>query len=310
MKINEIVTEAISRRDFIKGIAGAGAATAAGKASAIAGAFPSPSTRQKWADDAAASNRAMAAQEAERQRQSNAAKAAKLDRDTKDVERLNKVSYHGKDAPKPSNAEWDGDSDFLELDDTKYAKASRMPISGDEPSDMKLIATKEGRQVYIWTRRSLKGVQGHYFYPAEKPKTINELAPNDGGGSGKFIPWNSFVDQLKQILHKDFDCKESINMDVIKAKFVPYDPMEYGPTQIYSYFERRAGRKGANSVRGQIQVGKFTKGQSGLMTGYHLLKGTEFERYFDLTFENLYKIANIIKGNTAGALELPNQVNE
>lgn len=213
MKINEIVTEAISRRDFIKGMAGVGAAAAAGDADAIAGAFPSPSTRQKWADDAAASNRAMAAQEAERQRQANAAKAAKLDRDTKDVERLNKVSYHGKDAPKPSNAEWDGDSDFLYMDDTQYAKASRMPISGDEPSDMKLIATKEGRQVYIWTRRSLKGVQGHYFYPAEKPKTINEFDSTgfDGGKPPKVPrkkdddPWGNddrskILQSVKQLL--------------------------------------------------------------------------------------------------------------
>ncbi len=139
---------------------------------------------------------------------------------------------------------------------------------------------------------------------------VNEFAidkPDDGDESRKFIPWNEFVDQLKQILHKDFDCKESINMNVIKAKFVPYDPMEYGPTMIYSYFERRAGRKGANGVRGQIQVGNFFKGSkpgdNQLMTGFHLLKGTEFERYFDLTFDNLYKIARIIQGNTQGRLE-------
>jgi hypothetical protein len=145
--------------------------------------------------------------------------------------------------------------------------------------------------------------------PVDQPhgERLDEFAPDEGGESRKFIPWNEFVDQLKQILHKDFDCKESINMDVIKAKFVPYDPMEYGPTMIYSYFERRAGRKGANGVRGQIQVGNFFKGSkpgdNQLMTGFHLLKGTEFERYFDLTFDNLYKIANIIKGNTQGALQ-------
>ena len=140
----------------------------------IAGAFPTPSARQQMANNAAASNRAMAAQEAERQRQANAAQAAKLAQNTADVERLNKVSYHGADAPKPSNADWDGDSDFLDLDGTQYSKASRMPISGDVPPDMKLVVTKQGRQVYLWTRRSLKGVQGHYFYPAEKPKTIQE----------------------------------------------------------------------------------------------------------------------------------------
>jgi hypothetical protein len=154
-------------------------AVAAAQMNEIAGAFPSPSTRQKWADDAAASNRAMAAQEAERQRQARAAAAAKLSVNTANVDRLNKVNYHGADAPKPSNAEWDGDSDFLELDGTQYSKASRMPISGDVPSDMKLVATKEGRQVYLWTRRSLKGVQGHYFYPAANPKTIQQESSLD-----------------------------------------------------------------------------------------------------------------------------------
>jgi hypothetical protein len=146
-----------------------------------------------------------------------------------------------------------------------------------------------------------------YAYTQAGQHKLDEFAPDDGDESRKFIPWNEFVDQLKQILHKDFDCKESINMDVIKAKFVPYDPMEYGPTMLYSYYERRAGRKGANGVRGQIQVGNFFKGSkpgdNQLMTGFHLLKGTEFERYFDLTFDNLYKIARIIQGNTQGRLE-------
>jgi nicotinamide mononucleotide adenylyltransferase len=140
----------------------------------IAGAFPSPSTRAKWAADAAASNRAEAARQAELQRQANAAAAAKLSVNTADVDRLNKVNYHGAGAPIPSNATWDGDSDFLDLDGTKYNRAMRMPISGDVPPDMKLYTTKEGRQVYIWTRNSLKGVVGRYFYPAETPATIQE----------------------------------------------------------------------------------------------------------------------------------------
>lgn len=140
----------------------------------IAGAFPSPSTRKYWADQAAASNRAMAAQEAERQRQANAAAAAKLAVNTSDVERLSNTSYHGASAPQPSNASWDGDSSFLDLDGTQYAMASRMPISGDVPPDMKLIVTKEGRQVYIWTRNGLTKNKGHYFYPAANPKTVRE----------------------------------------------------------------------------------------------------------------------------------------
>lgn len=137
----------------------------------IAGAFPSPSTREKWAKDAAASNAAEAKRQADLAAK---AQAQRLAVNTPDVERLNKVNYSGTGAPQPSNASWDGDSSFLDLDGTQYAMASRMPISGDVPPNMKLIATKEGRQVYIWTRNSLKGVVGRYFYPAANPKTVQE----------------------------------------------------------------------------------------------------------------------------------------
>ena len=148
-----------------------------------------------------------------------------------------------------------------------------------------------------------------------REQQLDEFAPDEGGGSRKFIPWNEFVDQLKQILHKDFDCKENIVKSTIKARFVPHDPMEYGPTMLYSYYETRAGgrMKGAISTRGSIQIGKYTRGglfgqsPDQLLTGFHLLKGHPFERHFDLTFDNIYKIANIIQGNTEGALEFQPQ---
>jgi hypothetical protein len=141
--------------------------------------------------------------------------------------------------------------------------------------------------------------------------SLNEFAPDEGGGSRKFIPWPEFIEQVKQIVGKDFDCKENVVKSTIKARFVPHDPMEYGPTMLYSYYETRAGgrNKGAVSTRGSIQVGKYTKGglfgqaPDQLLTGFHLLKGHPFERHFDLTFDNIYKIANIILGNTEGALE-------
>ncbi len=148
-------------------------------------------------------------------------------------------------------------------------------------------------------------------------QNLHEFAPDEGGESRKFIPWTEFVDQLKQILHKDFSCKENIVKSTIKARFVPHDPMEFGPTMLYSYYEARAGRnKGAISTRGSIQVGKYTKGglfgqnPDQLLTGFHLLKGHPFERHFDLTFDNIYKIANIIQGNTQGALEFNPEVAE
>jgi hypothetical protein len=96
--------------------------------------------------------------------------------------------------------------------------------------------------------------------------------------------------------------------------------MESGPTMLYSYYETRAGgrNKGAVSTRGAIQVGKYTGGgltgqiKGKLLTTFSLLKGHPFERHFDLTFDNIYKIANIIMGNTQGALEFnpEQQVNE
>jgi len=140
---------------------------------------------------------------------------------------------------------------------------------------------------------------------------LNEFAPDEGGGSRKFIPWPEFIEQVKQIVGKDFDCVENVVKSTIKARFVPHDPMEYGPTMLYSYYETRAGgrNKGAISTRGAIQIGKYTEGgitgqiKGQLLTSFSLLKGHPFERHFDLTFDNIYKIANIIIGNTQGALE-------
>lgn len=148
---------------------------------------------------------------------------------------------------------------------------------------------------------------------------LNEFAPDEGGGSRKFIPWPEFIDAVKQIVGKDFSVKENVVKSTIKARFIPHDPMEYGPTMLYSYYEARAGRnKGAVSTRGSIQVGKyFDKGsyfnssdpdiQNQLLTSFSLLKGHPFERHFDLTFDNIYKIANIIMGNTEGAYQMPQQ---
>jgi hypothetical protein len=173
--------EGISRRGILKGIAGAGALGAAGKASAIAGAFPTPSAQAAMykaaADSNAAQARADAAEKAKRD-------AQRLKQGTADIERLNKINYHGGKVT-PTNAEWDGDGDFMYLDGTQYSMASRMPISGDEPRDMKLISTREGRQVYIWTRYRMKGDGGHYFYPAPADSAqINEFAPGNGDDDG------------------------------------------------------------------------------------------------------------------------------
>jgi len=148
---------------------------------------------------------------------------------------------------------------------------------------------------------------------------LNEFAPDDSGGSRKFIPWPEFIDAVKQIVGKDFGVTEKVIKDSIVDRFVPHDPMEFGPTALYSYYERRAGRnKGAISTRGSIQVGKYfgnneyfktnnPEVNNKLLTAFSLLKGHPFERHFDLTFDNIYKIANIIMGNTEGAYQMPQQ---
>ncbi len=186
----------------------------------IAGAFPSPSTREKWAKDAAASNAA----EAKRQAALKAkADANRLAVNTPDVERLNKVNFHGANAPKPSNASWDGDSDFLDVDGTKYNRASRMPIPGGEAPDMKLIATKEGWQVYTWTRNSLKGVVGRYFYPADKPNTIQEgkTVKQDASKPRNFVAKNAI--NTGAGAHKDKKKAEKQGDFKHKKQAVPMD---------------------------------------------------------------------------------------
>ena len=152
---------------------------------------------------------------------------------------------------------------------------------------------------------------------AQYKKQLDEFAPDEGGGSRKFIPWPEFIGQVKQIVGKDFAVKEKIIKSTIQDRFIPHDPMEFGPTMLYSYYEARLGRgKGAVSTRGSIQIGKYFGNSdyfksnnpelaNQLLTSFSLLKGHPFERHFDLTFDNIYKIANIIMGNTQGAYQMP-----
>ena len=87
----------------------------------IAGAFPSPSTREKWAKDAAASNAA----EAQRQAQ---LKAQQLEKNTAEVDRLQKINHHSLDAEIPvkeAPIEMTGDPN----DPTVYGHAKANPMS-------------------------------------------------------------------------------------------------------------------------------------------------------------------------------------
>ena len=216
----------------------------------IAGAFPSPSTKEKWAKDAAASNAAEARRQAELAAQ---AQTKRLATNTPQVDRLNKVNYSGAKAPAPSNATWDGDSDFLTIDGTQYAKASRMPITGGEAPDMKLIVTQEGWQVYTWTRNSLKGVVGRYFFPAEKPNTIQEADsdamanvakrltdPNDG----KVTKLRAAGDKRREehLKSRDIAKKNEGMMDLISKTKKDVKKKAASAEEMRKYFEKEKAK--------------------------------------------------------------------
>jgi hypothetical protein len=143
--------------------------------------------------------------------------------------------------------------------------------------------------------------------------SLNEFANDDFDDRPKFIPWNDFIEGVKGIVGKEFEAVEKVVKSTIQARFVPHDALEYGPTMLYSYYEARAGRgKGAVSTRGSIQVGSYYPNSTALgtrnyITSFNLLKGHPFERHFDLTPENISKIASIILGNTEGAYKMTPQ---
>jgi RNA polymerase sigma factor (sigma-70 family) len=142
---------------------------------------------------------------------------------------------------------------------------------------------------------------------------LNEFANDDFDDRPKFIPWHDFIKGVKGIVGKEFEVVEKVVKSTIQDRFVPHDAMEFGPTMLYSYYEARAGRnKGAVSTRGAIQIGKYVPNTSKLgtrnfITSFNILKGHPFERHFDLTPENISKIASIILGNTEGAYQMQPQ---
>jgi hypothetical protein len=183
------------------------------------------------------------------------------------------------------------------------------------PNNAMILKGADGKMYRVW-QQSGKGMNKMTLASPVEP--LKEFASDDGDGRPKYIPWVDFIEGVKGIVGKEFDCVENVVKSTIKARFVPHDSMEFGPTMLYSYYETRAGgrNKGAISTRGSIQVGKYYPNTSGLgdrnfITGFNLLKGHPFERHFDLTPENISKIASIILGNTEGAYRMPQQqVNE
>jgi len=93
----------------------------------IAGAFPSPSTKAKWAADAAASNAA----EAKRQ---EALKAQQLIKNTAEVDRLQKVNHHSLDSTPVAPTNESFVDSYLE-DRAKYLAEVAMRMQGSSQSE-------------------------------------------------------------------------------------------------------------------------------------------------------------------------------
>lgn len=98
----QVADEGISRRGILKGIAGAGALGAAGKASAIAGAIPTPSHQAAMYKAAADSNRAEAKRQAELKAKDD---AERLQKNTDQVDKEQRVNHHKLDEFAPGNGD-------------------------------------------------------------------------------------------------------------------------------------------------------------------------------------------------------------
>lgn len=98
----QVADEGISRRGILKGLGAAMAAGAAGKASAIAGAFPTPSAQQAMYKAAADSNRAEAKRQAELKAKAD---ADRLQKNTELVDKEQRVNHHKLDEFAPGNGD-------------------------------------------------------------------------------------------------------------------------------------------------------------------------------------------------------------
>ena len=100
------------------------------KLNEIAGAFPSPSTREKWAKDAAASNAAEAKRQAALKAQAD---AERLKTNTDLVDKEQKTNYHSlsPDVHPKSGCSFCGGTDHQALDE--HGKASRALCTSSKP---------------------------------------------------------------------------------------------------------------------------------------------------------------------------------
>jgi hypothetical protein len=154
------VKEDISRRGILKGILGGAAAGAAGKASAIAGAFPSPSTRAKWAKDAEESNKAEAKRLADK-------KKKELENNTKEVDKAQRVNHHSL-STEETVAEGNGYDDNR----TGFAKKPREDDEGHAPTKFKAKSIMDRpHTVHIDGKPWKKFSSGHQAHAAANTLT-------------------------------------------------------------------------------------------------------------------------------------------
>lgn len=139
---------------------------------------------------------------------------------------------------------------------------------------------------------------------------LNEFASTprrgDGDDDSKYIPWQVFVKGIAYLLKDNFTLQMTQQPRQVKARFVPIDPMEYGPSQIYAYDDPRYAydkQKRGVGIQGMMHVGKYSKGHDGkLLTGYYSQE-LDGNKWIQFTLANIPKVAAIITGNKEGALQ-------
>lgn len=190
------------------------------------------------------------------------------------------------------------------------------------PKNAEQTIDDRGRKVYVWTSKGpgikSAGQQTHrLYYPVDQVKEdqgvaegfLNEFAPdsdrNDGGGNSEYIPWQVFIKGIAYLLKDNFTLQMSQQPKQVKARFIPIDPTEYGPSQIYAYDDPRLAyyrQKRGVGVQGMMHVGKYSKGHDGKLLTRYNSQELDGNKWVEFTLANIPKVAAIIAGNKEGAL--------
>lgn len=132
---------------------------------------------------------------------------------------------------------------------------------------------------------------------------------DEGGGGSRFIPWPDFVSTIASLTKNDFIVNQkSSHKTQVRAKFIPLDPYSHGPTMIYASVDTRktvGGKMRGVGVMCQFQTGTYEKGAHGdptkVISVFKLPTDPKL-KMIEMTYANAVMLADIINGNTAGAL--------